>query len=198
MRKCTFVGCDKKHLAKGWCRPHYTRIVQKGQKPQPLSKRAEPTEDRFWAKVDVRDMNGCWLWLGYVSTSGYGKFRAFGTEYAHRVSWHLFRGSIPKGMVIDHDHPKFGCSQPLCVNPDHLQAVSKGMNIARSRGDGLRKDNPTGHRGIGWDVSRQRYYATVSRDKVVHRRRFASLQEAIEWRDDVYRQVYGQEIPQWT
>lgn len=34
---------------------------------------------------------------------------------AHRVSWIIFRGKIPKGKHVLHK-----CDTPLCVNPKHL------------------------------------------------------------------------------
>ena len=48
------------------------------------------------------------------------------TEWAHRVSYELFRGPIPDGLQIDHL-----CRIRHCVNPDHLEAVTQRENILR-------------------------------------------------------------------
>jgi hypothetical protein len=60
--------------------------------------------------------SGCWLWMPYCSSRGYGKIRYKGKLYSsHRLSYELFKGEIPKGMYVCHT-----CDVPCCVNPDHL------------------------------------------------------------------------------
>jgi hypothetical protein len=60
--------------------------------------------------------SGCWLWLGSVSSGGYGQLKIGGKLHrAHRLAWIVFRGPIPAGMMVCHR-----CDVPLCVNPDHL------------------------------------------------------------------------------
>ena len=83
---------------------------------------------RFLAKVAFTEE--CWLWLGKPKESGYGRFHFAGrTEYAHRASYRLFVGPIPAGLTLDHL-----CRTPLCVNPDHLEAVTMRENLLRGTG----------------------------------------------------------------
>lgn len=60
--------------------------------------------------------SGCWLWTGHAKETGYGvicwNLRPI---RAHRLSWILFRGEIPKNLHVLHK-----CDTPSCVNPDHL------------------------------------------------------------------------------
>jgi len=58
---------------------------------------------------------------------GYGAFKAMGEQRAHRVSYRLFKGEIPEGTEIDHL-----CKIKLCVNPEHLEAVSHAENVFRA------------------------------------------------------------------
>jgi hypothetical protein len=77
----------------------------------------------FEDKIDKTD--GCWLWKGGKVSSGYGRFKYFGESFsAHRLSWVLFRGSIPNGKFILHK-----CNNPICVNPDHLYIGDQFQNM---------------------------------------------------------------------
>lgn len=71
--------------------------------------------------------SGCWEWVGWRSPEGYGKMKAQGKmKFAHRLMYEVERGEIPDGMVIDHL-----CRNRGCVNPNHLEAVTRGTNAIR-------------------------------------------------------------------
>jgi hypothetical protein len=80
---------------------------------------------RFMRFVSKEPTSGCWLWTGSVSPKGYGGFGG-GTygKRAHRVSWRLFRGTIPDGFDVCHK-----CDTPPCVNPDHLFVGTRSDNM---------------------------------------------------------------------
>ena len=83
-------------------------------------------QTRFWTKV--HKTAGCWNWTAYVDKQGYGMFRnRFGTTLAHRRSYEILRGPIPKGKELDHL-----CRNRRCVNPKHLEPVSHRENMLRS------------------------------------------------------------------
>ncbi len=76
---------------------------------------------------------GCWIWMGYVSENGYGRFSPrykMAPLYAHRTSYEIYKGQIPEGMVLDHL-----CRIRCCVNPDHLEPVTQLINLARGIGN---------------------------------------------------------------
>ena len=70
---------------------------------------------------------GCWLWLGALS-NGYGRIGRYKgpCRPAHRVAYELYRGHIGKGLDLDHL-----CRNRRCVNPDHLEPVTRRENILR-------------------------------------------------------------------
>ena len=83
-------------------------------------------EARFWDKVEKTD--GCWLWKGFKNYGGYGVIHAYkGKNFlAHRVSYELHKGKIPKEKYIDHL-----CRNRACVNPNHIELVTFKENILR-------------------------------------------------------------------
>lgn len=89
-----------------------------------------PVEDRFMQFVIPEPNSGCWLWEGNASKEGYGRFHLPNGKqgWAHRISYELFKGLIPKGLHLDHL-----CRNPYCVNPDHLEAVTQTENCMRGK-----------------------------------------------------------------
>jgi len=80
------------------------------------------TEQKFWAKVNKTDT--CWLWTA-CTNYGYGIFRVDKKKLkAHRYSWSLINGTIPKNNIIMHK-----CDVTQCVNPEHLKLGSQKENI---------------------------------------------------------------------
>lgn len=119
MRTCSVKGCEKKHVARGYCKGHYSQWQRTGC---PI---VRPAWARFWEKVD-RSAE-CWTWKDVPTRAGYGLISVNDRRlYAHRFAYELFHGLIPDGLVIDHL-----CRNTRCVNPDHLEAVTQRENCLR-------------------------------------------------------------------
>lgn len=95
------------------------------------------TVARFWAKVEENgpipaarpELGPCWMWKPLGSVHGYGQFASRGkTHLAHRLAYSLAKGPIASGLTIDHL-----CRVRNCVNPDHLEAVTRAENLRRAQ-----------------------------------------------------------------
>ena len=85
---------------------------------------------RLRATKTLTNADGCWVWQGTQTSQGYGTAKLPGSSSsttAHRLFYEALVGPIPMGTVIHHR-----CTNRLCVNPDHLAAVSAVANGAES------------------------------------------------------------------
>ena len=84
--------------------------------------------------------DGCWVWIGARSSHGYGRInmRVDGVHrslWAHIVAFEEYVRKLGTGEQVDHL-----CYNRACINPLHLQAVSKTINLARRRPSGSHKE----------------------------------------------------------
>lgn len=106
-------------------------------------------EERFWARVRKGADSDCWPWLASTSYDGYGRIRLTGRRgrmvLAHRFAYEQLVGSIPDGLDLDHRcHSEAvargscaggsSCPHRACVNPAHLEPVTRLENTRRGRG----------------------------------------------------------------
>lgn len=85
-------------------------------------------DERLLAAIGERTPDGCWIWGHVARVNGYGRIKVAGRSMlAHRVAYEVWVGEIPEGLEIDHL-----CRVRDCVNPDHLEPVTRTENMHRS------------------------------------------------------------------
>jgi len=96
---------------------------------------------RWSARVSafiIDPVTGCWNWARSVAPQGYGRISPgrvlrfdghTGPIPAHRFVWERVSGSpIPDGLELDHL-----CRNRRCVNPAHLEVVTRSVNVLRGQ-----------------------------------------------------------------
>jgi len=82
-------------------------------------------DKRFFNKV--KKTKNCWFWIGATNKKedGYGLlWIKRKRNLAHRISWKIHNGFIPKNKLVLHK-----CDIKLCVNPKHLFIGSQKDNM---------------------------------------------------------------------
>lgn len=91
--------------------------------------------------------NGCWIWNNGKTKDRYGVITIGGKKcYTHRLSYERRYGRIPNGLDIDHL-----CRDRSCMNPEHLEAVTRKENLARGEHKnkyGVNREAITANKGI--------------------------------------------------
>ena len=85
------------------------------------------------------DLGPCWLWQRSKTAPGYAQARIEGTvQLVHRWLYEQMVSTIPAALTLDHL-----CRVRHCVNPAHLEPVSRGENVLRGESPAAQANRQT-------------------------------------------------------
>lgn len=119
---------------------------------------------RLFSRVTLpRSADDCWLWQGarggvqkHAQLWHNGKVR-----YAHRLTYEMYVGPIPDGMVLDHV-----CGVSDCVNPEHLRPITQKQNGEHRTKPN--KNSTTGYRGVTFQKASGLFVVQVKHNRQHH------------------------------
>lgn len=133
-RTCSIDGCEKPHLARGWCRAHYLCWYKNGD---PLVNKNPRLGWPANLVMRLRFMppdrlpTGCIEYTGPLDARGYGSQITRGPGalrvQTHVAAYEMLVGPVPDGLELDHL-----CRNPRCCNPSHLEPVTHAENMRRA------------------------------------------------------------------
>ena len=140
VQPCKIEGCEAPNRSKGYCSKHYTRLRRHGDPnhvERDLSHRKAglTLEQKLDAYSEWEGQ--CLVWTNHL-LRGYGRVVDKGRHWvAHRAAYSVHKGPIPEDHEIDHI-----CGNRACINPDHLEAVTRSEHNRRE----------TERRLLSWDT----------------------------------------------
>ena len=82
--------------------------------------------ERYLSRIQISN-SGCWEWTAGKSSTGYAMFHwDNATRGAYKFIYEFFNGKINPDQEMDHL-----CKNKVCVNPKHLEAVTRRENCLR-------------------------------------------------------------------
>jgi hypothetical protein len=134
-KRCTTSKPESKFSRWTWCDGCLSAWETQRSSAEYLAK----VHEHFDAKI--AKTSSCWNWTGAKSGRGYGVINVLGrVTYAHRISYERWVGPIPDRHDIDHL-----CRNHACVNPTHLEAVTRRENVRRGEQGILKTRCRRGH-----------------------------------------------------
>ena len=118
MPSCSIPGCNGVYQAGGLCEKHYRRKWKHGDP-------CFVTHTNRWVLADCwtpDSVDQCWPWRG-PSDRGIPKFRG---RSAARVIYAQVRGPVGDDQILERS-----CSNSICINPWHMQPITRSESRAR-------------------------------------------------------------------
>lgn len=186
--RCSVSSCDRPVYAKGMCNKHWQRVRKTGSYlDADLKNDSQLSVKERLEKNGVAKENGCIEWSKHKDTDGYGIISVGNApNRVHRVSYEIYIGPIPPGMLVCHK-----CDNPSCFNPKHLFLGSSKDNLQdmvkkgrKPKGEKVHNSKLTEEqvREIKIRVSKGEKVGQIAKDYPVHGRAIRLIMAGINWK----------------
>ena len=131
--------CSKKCSGPVVARRYSSRLTNRS-----MEEKIDSLKIKFYKKIIKTE--GCWEWTGLKqSVQPYGLMVGIDNTLmrAHRISYLIHKGAIPKDLFVLHK-----CDNPPCVNPDHLFVGTQKDNVQDMINKGRAKCKKKGERWL--------------------------------------------------
>lgn len=164
---CSRCQRDRAIATRGLCHTCVKQVREAGEELPPKKHRSFA---EWWTEMD-KTPDGCWYWPGPKSPQGYGVASGpRGTRGAYTYAFELANGPIKQGMTVDHtchnyDETCLGgpiCPHRPCVRPDHLRAVTHGVNVSSSPNFWPARRAAQTHGACGHELSGDNVYRSAN------------------------------------
>lgn len=94
-------------------------------------------EELFGDRIQKDRRTGCMLFTDHLLPNGYGGVTHNYKQWlAHILAYTVTKGPVPEGLEVDHV-----CRVRHCVNPEHLEAITRSENHRRGSQGKLTKED---------------------------------------------------------
>ena len=197
MKKCVVCGRECDRLTKSMCAKHYSQYRRHGKilentkyEPNKIVEYEDHAEIILYNKnyeevgrtlIDLEDIDKVKNLRWCLNGNGY----ALHGTYKNKVFLHRLLTNCPDDMMVDHIN-----RNPLDNRKSNLRIVNNQQN---SMNKGHQKRNTSGHKGVSWDKSRNKWYAYITVNyKLINLGRFSILEDAIEARKKAEIKYFGE------
>ena len=202
---CTIDGCDRKHMANGYCSKHYQQIKTYGyglhrtirDKNGFIILDNETAVMNIYSKngvkvaealIDIDDIPRVSKYKWHLTGSGEDEYIA-STINGKFKSLHRYILNYDDELIVDHIN-----RNPKDNRKSNLRIATHSQNLMNTK---TRSNNTSGVKGVWYSNTHSRWVAQITVDGKVRCKYLRTKDEAIQKRKEMELEYHGEFAPSW-